>query len=73
MPFTKIRDFPQRMCLHPEHNPPSHQVMENGVYEYKCPGCGNVTVVVVYQPSWAAKRYDPHNPDALKVESPFVY
>lgn len=28
-------------CVHPEHNPPSMQVFEPGVYEHECPLCGN--------------------------------
>jgi hypothetical protein len=27
-------------CIHPEHNPPTHIVLEPGLYEYECPGCG---------------------------------
>lgn len=27
-------------CLSPEHNPPSHIVLQPGTYEYTCPSCG---------------------------------
>ena len=29
-------------CMSPEHNPPSHIVLEPGDYEYTCPSCGRV-------------------------------
>ena len=40
MPLRKIKDFRTEACMSPEHNPPSHMVMESGVYEYECPACG---------------------------------
>lgn len=43
MPTRKIADIPEA-CRHPEHNPPSHQVFEPGVYEHVCPACGARTV-----------------------------
>lgn len=39
MPIYKIGEVKQP-CLHPEHNPPTHIVLEPGIYEYVCPGCG---------------------------------
>ena len=33
-------------CTHPEHNPPSMIVLEPGVYEHACPGCGKTQTVV---------------------------
>lgn len=26
-------------CLHPEHTPPTHVVLEPGRWEHRCPGC----------------------------------
>jgi hypothetical protein len=37
--LRKIGDSEQ-VCLSPEHNPPSHIVLEPGTYEYVCPSCG---------------------------------
>ena len=34
-------------CLSPEHNPPTHIVLETGKHTYKCPSCGKVTIVNV--------------------------
>lgn len=34
-------------CRHPEHEPPSMVVLEPGVYEYECPGCGAKTIFTV--------------------------
>ncbi len=31
-------------CLHPEHNPPMHMVMEDG-HIHRCPACGNEVVI----------------------------
>ncbi len=29
------------ICLHPEHNPPTHIVIQHGhIMHHKCPGCG---------------------------------
>lgn len=46
--FRKVKDWPRRRpCSHPEHNPLASIVLPPGYYEYKCPGCGKVTPVVV--------------------------
>lgn len=37
--LEKIADVEQP-CLSPEHNPPSHIVLEPGIYRYTCPQCG---------------------------------
>ena len=34
-------------CMHPEHNPPSHIVLQPGEYEWTCPECGRVTYFMV--------------------------
>ena len=39
--LKKVDDVPMP-CVHPEHNPPTHIVLQPGVYEYTCPGCGRV-------------------------------
>lgn len=39
MPTRKIADEHDKVCFHPEHNPPSHQVFEPGTYEHECPAC----------------------------------
>ncbi len=39
--LKKIRELDkQRICKHPEHNPPGHIVLPPGVYEHTCPACG---------------------------------
>lgn len=50
--LRKIGDFP-RPCLHPEHNPPSMIVLEPGIYEHTCPGCGHRTTFTVMGPFWS--------------------
>jgi predicted RNA-binding Zn-ribbon protein involved in translation (DUF1610 family) len=49
MPLKKIHEFPQP-CIHPEHDPPMHIVLEEGVYEYTCPGCGAKQIFTVRRP-----------------------
>ena len=48
MPFTNYEP-PQKICLSPEHNPPSHLVQEPGTYTYQCPSCGQKTTYTVSQ------------------------
>ncbi len=38
-------------CRDPGHRLPSHIVLENGVYEWTCPGCGGKTTFRVSQPT----------------------
>lgn len=41
MNTKKIRELDAKeVCTHPEHNPPMHQVFEEGVWEHTCPQCG---------------------------------
>ena len=47
----KIVDLP-RTCNHPGHNPPMHQVFQDGVYEHICPGCGAVQHFTVVNPTY---------------------
>lgn len=41
----------KRGCYHPEHNPPTHIVLEPGIYEHTCPGCSRKIEFSV-QPTW---------------------
>jgi len=34
-------------CLHPEHMPPMHIVLDPGVYEHTCPGCGETKRFII--------------------------
>jgi hypothetical protein len=43
MTLKKLADAPVP-CFDPEHNPPSHIVLEPGTWEHTCPGCGKKTV-----------------------------
>lgn len=48
MPTRKIANEPEdRVCGHPEHNPPKMRVFEPGKYEHECPGCGHKQKFVV--------------------------
>ena len=51
MPLRKIEDNQcdkyKELCQHPEHNPPSHMVLEPGTYEYTCPACHNIVIFTV--------------------------
>ncbi len=47
----KIADLPSdNMCRDPQHEPPSMQVFEPGVYEHVCPSCGRSMHFVVQRP-----------------------
>lgn len=35
-------------CRHPEHNPPGNIVLQPGVYQHICPGCGASNTFKVY-------------------------
>lgn len=53
MSLKKIAELPEsQTCLHPEHEPPKHIVLDNGVYAHTCPSCGNVTTFAVRRPTW---------------------
>lgn len=45
MPIRKIEEeptkswFPKQACRDPEHDPPTHIVLEPGLYEHECPSC----------------------------------
>lgn len=44
MPFIKHeKPKKEEICLNPEHNPPSHIVLEPGKHTYQCPACGKIT------------------------------
>ena len=44
--LEKIKDAPVP-CSHPEHDPPSHIVLEPGTYKHTCPSCGEEVVFTV--------------------------
>jgi hypothetical protein len=55
MPFIDYKDYeykpwkpmPKPPCNNPEHNPPSHIVLQPGEHTYQCPGCGEKVTFVV--------------------------
>jgi hypothetical protein len=50
MTIKKIETWPKpKICRNPEHNPPSHMVLEPGLYSHTCPGCGKVQVFTVQE------------------------
>jgi hypothetical protein len=56
MPTRKIDDnFAPGFspCSHPEHDPPSMMVFENGLWEHICPACGHRQVFRVSKPTLA--------------------
>ena len=42
-------------CYYPDHDPPQHIVLEPGMYEHTCEGCGKRQVFIVHGPSWGTK------------------
>ncbi len=44
-------------CLDPQHDVPTHQVFEPGIYEHTCPGCGRSFQFTVDTTSWLQSRY----------------
>lgn len=46
--LRKIADISQP-CLNREHNPPGHIVLQPGVYEHICPGCGKKQTFTVHR------------------------
>jgi hypothetical protein len=51
MATKKMGDLPNS-CRSPEHNPPHHVSLPNGVYEHTCPKCGAKQVFTVARPTW---------------------
>ena len=45
--LRKISGPPKSPCRHPEHNSPGMIVLEPGMYEHTCPGCGNKQIFTV--------------------------
>jgi len=48
--MKKVIDFTDcniKDCRHPEHNPPNMIVLSPGVYEHKCPHCGQLQRVII--------------------------
>lgn len=54
MPLRKIDEGPRQLsCTDPEHMPPSHMLLEPGLYEHTCPACGQVRLIRVEGGSWS--------------------
>ena len=49
MSFKKLEEtnWNTKTCKHPEHNPPSHIVLDPGNYEYTCPACLKTTIITI--------------------------
>ena len=59
MPTRKVRDLlAEELCLHPDHDPPTHQFFENGVYEHECPCCGRKLRFTVRHPRCFVEQRD---------------
>lgn len=59
MPTKRLEDLkdsdswiPVNRCRDSEHNPPSHMVWPDGVYEHTCPSCGHKTRFTISNPTW---------------------
>lgn len=51
MPTRKIRDLaPEENCRNPDHDPPTHRLFDNGVWEHECPGCHRKIKFTVRRP-----------------------
>ena len=58
MPTKKIADLPpEETCTHSEHNPPTHMVYEDGVYEHTCPACGHKQEFIVRSTNWMSHAH----------------
>lgn len=42
----------EKICVSPEHTPPSHMVYRPGTYEWTCPKCKTKTTFRVNGPIW---------------------
>jgi hypothetical protein len=42
---------PDDRCRHPEHKPPGMIVLPEGVHTYRCPGCGEKTIITIRRPT----------------------
>lgn len=48
--MVKVADVkPIEVCTNPGHNPPIHMVLDPGIYEHKCPGCGKIHKITIIQ------------------------
>lgn len=45
--WTGTTEAPPKPCLSPDHNPPTHIVLEPGTHEHTCPLCGKPQIVIV--------------------------
>ncbi len=57
VPNSPSDSFLDKPCYNPEHQPPSHIVLEPGTYKHTCPGCGKFQYLTVdfNQVSWTVK------------------
>jgi hypothetical protein len=55
MPTRKIADLPREdVCMSNDHNPPTHVVWPDGVYEHVCSACGRKFRFTVTSPRYVA-------------------
>jgi hypothetical protein len=53
MPTRRIGDeIPNKICFSKDHEPPQHQLFDNGVYEHVCSACGHKTIFTVNRPTF---------------------
>ena len=70
MPLKKISDLPTA-CTSPDHNPPTHICLENGVYEHTCSQCGHKTVFTVRGPTFT--NVNPNLYRTTKVDGIMIH
>jgi hypothetical protein len=55
MPFVPVPQLPiepyREPCRHPEHKPPNMIVLPPGVHVWKCPACGEETILYILETS----------------------
>ena len=47
--LIKIKEE-EKICMHPEHEPPRYMVLESGTYKHVCPNCGKEKIFTVSNP-----------------------
>lgn len=52
MPFIKEKKLKKSPCTDREHNPPTHIVLDPGIYTWKCPSCGKEETFTIPQVSF---------------------
>ena len=56
MPFINTNEQ-NKPCMSPEHNPPTHVVLNDGVHVWECPSCGKTTYLVITNPTCIFKGH----------------